>query len=100
MCWKLGAEPLFPPNPLAYAAPLLGANALEQVFPSISWYLLIPLAILGVPVLYCWYKLRSSRTDDIPPEYVKRSQQILKIAIVLALISAFAIFLLRIKAGL
>ena len=80
--------------------PLLGASALEHILSSISWYLLILLILLGVPALYCWYKLRSSRSDDIPPEYVKRSQQLLKIVIILALVSAFAIFLLRIKAGI
>lgn len=82
------------------AAPLLGVSALEHILSSISWYLLILLILLGVPALYCWYKLRSSRSDDIPPEYVKRSQQLLKIVIILALVSAFAIFLLRIKAGI
>ena len=82
------------------AAPLLGASALEHILSPISWYLLILLILLGVPALYCWYKLRSSRSDDIPPEYVKRSQQLLKIVIILALVSAFAIFLLRIKAGI
>ena len=97
MSWKLGSEPLFTSDFLS----LCGSPAWSERIRAYSFlHLLILLILLGVPALYCWYKLRSSRSDDIPPEYVKRSQQLLKIVIILALVSAFAIFLLRIKAGI